>query len=289
MLIIRFKENKTIQLAAVTEEGQVYALQQQDFLSLVEEAKQRNLSPLQFVQQQIAGQSADERSIDELQLLKPIEAQEVWASGVTYLRSRDARNYETSQKEQDETTFYDKVYEADRPELFLKSSPLRSVGPNEQLSLRSDSNWQVPEPELGLVLDDQGHILGYTIGNDLSCRDIEGENPLYLPQAKTWRKSCAYGPAIKLAETVSDPYDLLISCRIYRDDKLAFEDSVNTNQLKRKYEELVEYLLKDNVIYNGTILLTGTGIVPPNDFTLASGDRIDIEVTGIGTLSNTVN
>lgn len=298
MLIIRYKDSEAAKLAAVTEEGKIVALPQQDFLALVKEAKQRQLSPLQLVEQMIADAKANaqasgqavflEQRLDELHLLKPHEAQEVWASGVTYSRSREARNYETSKAEQEAKTFYDKVYDAKRPELFLKSSPLRSVGPNEPLSLRSDSNWQVPEPELGLVLDDTGQILGYTIGNDMSCRDIEGDNPLYLPQAKTWKRSCAYGPAIRLAETVQDPYALQITCSIYRNDEKVFSDDVSTGQLKRKYEELVSYLLQDNVIYDGTILLTGTGIVPPNDFTLKSGDRIDIAISGIGVLSNTV-
>lgn len=296
MLIIRYKESDGATLAAVTEEGQIVSLPQQDFLSLVKEAKQQQLSPLQLVEQLIADAQAGaqasglvvDKKLDELQLLKPLEAQEVWASGVTYQRSREARNYETSKAEQEARTFYDKVYDAERPELFLKSSPLRSVGPNEALSLRTDSNWQVPEPELGLVLDETGEILGYTVGNDLSCRDIEGDNPLYLPQAKTWKRSCAYGPAIRLAETVQNPYDLTITCNIYRGNENVFSDDVSTGQLKRKYEELVSYLLQDNVIYDGTILLTGTGIVPPNDFTLESGDRIDIEISGIGVLSNTV-
>src|SRR5690606_11403692 len=129
--------------------------------------------------------------LDELHLLQPVEAQEVWAAGVTYERSRQARNYETAKDTQVASTFYDKVYDAVRPEIFLKSSPLRTVGPGEELCIRSDSNWQVPEPELGLVLDQEGKILGYTIGNDMSSRDIEGENPLYLPQAKVWRRSCS--------------------------------------------------------------------------------------------------
>lgn len=300
MLIIRYKDSQGETLAAVTDESNILPLPQQDFLSFVKEAKQRQLSPLQFVEQLIADAQAQaqaqasgqavflDKRLDELQLLKPLEAEEVWASGVTYSRSREARNYETSKAEQEAKTFYDKVYDAERPELFLKSSPLRSVGPNEALSLRTDSNWQVPEPELGLVLDEAGEILGYTVGNDLSCRDIEGENPLYLPQAKTWKRSCAYGPAIRLADSVQDPYDLTITCSIYRGDEKVFSDHVSTGQLKRKYEELVSYLLQDNVIYDGTILLTGTGIVPPNDFTLASGDRIDIEISGIGVLSNTV-
>ncbi len=288
MIIIRYTDNNSIHLAAVTEEEHIYSLPQQDFLSLVQDAKQQKLSTLAYIQSLINQQQPLKVSLKDLQLLTPIVAPEVWAAGVTYLRSREARNYETSKEEQSAITFYDKVYDAVRPEIFMKSSPLRTVGPHEALCLRSDSTWQVPEPELGLVLDQEGQILGYTIGNDMSCRDIEGENPLYLPQAKTWRKSCAIGPAIRLAETVRNPYDLQIVCSIYRDNQIVFEDTVNTSQLKRKLEELTSFLMKDNDIYGGTILLTGTGIVPPNDFTLIQGDRVDIQISGIGTLSNPI-
>lgn len=288
MLIIRYAEKNTTYLAAMTEEDLIYLLPQQDFLTLVDDAKKQGRSTLAFVESVINQHQPLNVSLKDLQLLTPIVAPEVWAAGVTYLRSREARNFETSKEEQSAITFYDKVYDAVRPEIFLKSSPLRSVGPNEALCLRSDSTWQVPEPELGLVLDQEGQILGYTIGNDMSCRDIEGENPLYLPQAKTWRKSCAIGPAIRLAETVQNPYDLQISCSIYRDNQVVFEDTVNTGQLKRKLEELISFLTRDNDIYGGTILLTGTGIVPPNDFTLVSGDRVDIEISGIGVLSNPI-
>jgi 2-dehydro-3-deoxy-D-arabinonate dehydratase len=154
--------------------------------------------------------------------------------------------------------------------------------------LRRDSNWQIPEPELGLVLSSEGDILGYTIGNDMSCRDIEGENPLYLPQAKVWRRSCSFGPAIRLASTVDNPYKFDIICQIYRGGRKVFEGSANTSQLKRKLEDLVSYLIRDNDIPNGTVLLTGSCIVPPDDFTLAVGDRVDIHIPGIGTLRNAV-
>jgi 2-dehydro-3-deoxy-D-arabinonate dehydratase len=154
--------------------------------------------------------------------------------------------------------------------------------------LRGDSNWQIPEPELGLVINHKGDILGYTIGNDMSCRDIEGENPLYLPQAKIWRHSCSLGPAVLLAESVEDPYRFEITCRIYRGGEKVVEGSANTSQLKRTFEELVDYLKRDNEIFDGTVLLTGTCIVPPDDFTLADGDQIEIEISGIGVLSNPV-
>src|SRR5699024_1634133 len=176
---------------------------------------------------------------------------------------------------------------SERPEMFLKSTKERTIGMNQNIYLRSDSDWQIPEPELGLVLNDQAKIVGYTIGNDMSSRDIEGENPLYLPQAKIWKNSCSIGPAVRLSETVEDPYNLNISCRIYRKDQCVFEGEANTNQLKRSYEELISYLFKDNEIFDGTVLLTGTCIVPPNNFTLQNGDEIEIEISDIGVLRNT--
>jgi 2-dehydro-3-deoxy-D-arabinonate dehydratase len=187
----------------------------------------------------------------------------------------------------DATTYYDKVYDAERPELFLKSTAARTVGHMDQVCLRNDSNWQVPEPELGLVLSSRGDIVGYIIGNDMSCRDIEGENPLYLPQAKVWKQSCSIGPFIRLAETVEDPYQLQISLRIYRNGEKVVDQSASTGQLKRKLGELVSFLRRDNIVFGGTVLLTGTCIVPPNKFTLAPQDRIEIEITGLGTLVNT--
>ncbi|MEX1029698.1 MAG: fumarylacetoacetate hydrolase family protein [Paenibacillaceae bacterium] len=288
MLIIRYEAESTIRLAAINEEGSIFPIPYENFLELVVAAGIQNESPVTLVRRAIKNTQPLVGGLEELKLLTPIEAPEIWAAGVTYERSRDARNYETSKQEQTEKTFYDKVYDAVRPEIFLKSSPLRSVGPNEELTLRSDSVWQIPEPELGLVLNREGTILGYTIGNDMSCRDIEGENPLYLPQAKMWRRSCAIGPAIRLAETVEDPYDFEISLEIVRKNQIVVNGTVNTRQLKRKLEELVSFLIRDNDIYAGTILLTGTGIVPPNDFTLASGDRVDIRIAGIGLLSNPI-
>ncbi|GGE30127.1 hypothetical protein GCM10011391_05870 [Pullulanibacillus camelliae] len=289
MRIIRyFNGNELPQLAAVTDEDKIYALPYEDFLELVKAAEFNESTPLQHVQDVIQGAPLIPSPLSQLELLVPIEAQEVWAAGVTYERSRDGRNYESSTNHAEGPTFYDKVYDAKRPEIFFKSTKERTVGPGDTVFLRSDSTWQIPEPELGIVLDDTGGILGYTIGNDMSSRDIEGENPLYLPQAKIWRHSCAIGPTIRLAESVENPYDLRIICRIYRHDALVFEDAANTSQLKRKLDELARFLVRDNVVFNGTILLTGTCIVPPNDFTLREEDRIDIEIPGIGILSNTV-
>jgi 2-dehydro-3-deoxy-D-arabinonate dehydratase len=290
MRIIRFLSGDSVPaLAAVTDDSHVYLLPQSDFLELVREAEERKITPLDLVQELITGSQPIPQRVEELPLLAPLEAPEVWACGVTYERSRDARNYEATGGKLDSTTFYDKVYEAERPEIFFKSTAARTVGPNRELYLRSDSNWQIPEPELGLVLARNGRIIGYTVGNDMSCRDIEGENPLYLPQAKMWKGSCSIGPAIRLAETVEDPYTFQIACRIYRDGKKVVEGTASTGQLKRKLDDLVAYLMRDNQIFDGTVLLTGTCIVPPDEFTLADGDRIEIEISGIGVLVNPVS
>lgn len=216
-------------------------------------------------------------------LLPPLVAPEVWAAGVTYRRSLEAREEESSS-----ATVYDKVYEAARPELFLKATGARVVGPNDWVGLRSDSSWQVPEPELGLVLGGAGDVIGYTIGNDMSSRDIEGENPLYLPQAKIFRHSCAIGPAVLLVDPAEAeaPRPRAISLRISRGGVQVFEGSTSTGALKRAYRELVSYLYRDNEVWPGTVLLTGTGIVPGAEFTLRDGDRIEIEIEGIGALLN---
>ncbi|GAA4726107.1 fumarylacetoacetate hydrolase family protein [Brevibacillus fulvus] len=288
MRVIRYlNKEKQPRLAAVNDRQEVCDLPDVDFLGLVERAKRLGKTPLAIVEEHFAA-AAVRNSLDELTLLVPIEAKEVWACGVTYERSKEARNYEATSGKLDVATFYDKVYEATRPELFLKSTAERTVGPEVPVYLRSDSRWQIPEPELGLVLDGDGTILGYTIGNDMSCRDIEGENPLYLPQAKIWKHSCAIGPAIRLAETVTSAYDFQIVCRIYREEKLAFAEQAPVSQLKRTLDELVAYLVKENIVFPGTVLLTGTCIVPPNEFTLQSGDRVEIEIPGIGLLRNPV-
>lgn len=288
MRIINYRTDaQTENLAAVTNSSKVYPLPFRTFQDFLKKCEEEKMSYLTLVQELIIGIEPLDKSLEELTLSLPINAYEVWASGVTYLRSRDARNYE-SQGNEPTVSYYDKVYVAERPELFLKSTDRRTIGPNDPLYLRSDSNWIIPEPELGLVIDGNGTIVGYTIGNDMSSRDIEGENPLYLPQAKMWKHSCSVGPAILLAETVDNPYDFEIICRIFRKGEKVFEDSANTSQLKRSYEELVEYLMRDNIVFPGTVLLTGTCIVPPNDFTLNDGDLVEIEIPRIGKLINPV-
>lgn len=219
-------------------------------------------------------------------LVPPIASQEVWAAGVTYYRSRDARMEEA--ESDGGASFYDKVYSAPRPELFFKATPSRVAGHGQAVRIRTDSKWNVPEPELTLAVNSSGRIFGYTIGNDMSSRDIEGENPLYLPQAKVYDKSCALGPGIYVTDDPL-PRETAIRLEIHRAGKLEFEGQTDLTQIKRSFESLVEYLFRDNVFPNGCYLLTGTGIVPPNSFTLQRGDEIRIAVDPIGSLTNWVS
>jgi 2-dehydro-3-deoxy-D-arabinonate dehydratase len=215
-------------------------------------------------------------------LLPPVEGQEVWAAGVTYWRSRDARREESARS--GAAAFYDRVYEAPRPELFFKATPHRVVGPGGKLRLRRDSSWMVPEPELALLVSPGGVITGYTIGNDLSCRDIEGDNPLYLPQAKTFDACAALGPCVLVGAPL--PTEIVLS--IVREGAVVFSGSAGTDQLRRRPEELVQWLFREASFPAGCFLLTGTGIVPPDHFTLQPGDRIEISIDPIGTLINHV-
>jgi 2-dehydro-3-deoxy-D-arabinonate dehydratase len=218
-------------------------------------------------------------------LLAPIGSQEVWASGVTYYRSRNARMEEA--KTAGGGDFYDRVYLAERPELFMKATPNRVVGHRGKVAIRKDATWSVPEPELTLLANPGGKIVGYTIGNDMSSRDIEGENPLYLPQAKVYDRSCALGPGILLTEEPI-PTSTEIHMQILRAGNPVFTGSTTLTELKRTFSVLLEYLYRDNAFPNGCFLLTGTGIVPPDEFTLQQQDEIRITITGIGTLVNTV-
>ena len=218
-------------------------------------------------------------------LLPPIGTQEVWAAGVTYFRSRSARMEEST--DAGGGTFYDRVYQADRPELFFKSTANRAVGHLGQVAIRSDAKWSVPEPELTLLCSASGKITGYTIGNDMSSRDIEGENPLYLPQAKVYHRSCALGPAILVTDEPL-PSSTHITLEILRDNTSVFSGATTLDQLKRDPQTLVAYLFRDNVFPTGAFLLTGTGIVPPDAFTLHAHDEIRISIDHIGTLTNVV-
>lgn len=216
-------------------------------------------------------------------ILAPIVSQEVWAAGVTYFRSRTARMEES--KDAGGGSFYDRVYAAERPEIFFKATPQRVANPNQPMHLRGDSKWMVPEPELTLAINSRGEIIGYTVGNDLSCRDIEGENPLYLPQAKCFKLCAALGPAILIQ---SEPLAATtrIHLQIDRAGPAAFEGETTLAQLKRTPQELAGFLFRDNTFPTGTFLMTGTGIVPGDEFTLRSGDIVKITIDGIGTLAN---
>ena len=218
-------------------------------------------------------------------LMAPIGAQEVWAAGVTYLRSRDARMEES--KDSGGATFYDKVYEAERPELFFKANPHRVAAPGEDIYIRRDSTWNVPEPELTLFIDSNGGIEAYTIGNDMSSRSIEGENPLYLPQAKVYQRSAALGPCLFIPPTPISPLTK-ISMVIHRGGKNVYTGEVAISQIKRKLPELASWLYRDMDFPHGCFLMTGTCLVPAGEFTLAQGDKVDISIDGIGTLTNTV-
>jgi 2-dehydro-3-deoxy-D-arabinonate dehydratase len=222
-------------------------------------------------------------AFDDAWLLPPIDEQEVWAAGVTYERSRDARMEESQTDD-----IYDRVYDAARPEIFFKAPPYRCVGPYEPIAIRHDSSWNVPEPELALVIDGHGDIAGYTIGNDVSSRSIEGENPLYLPQAKIFTASCALGPLIMLADEIPDPRSLSIAMWIERGDAVVWRGETSTASLRRSLEDLIDCLLVSLEFPVGVVLMTGTGLVPPAEFTLEASDTVHIRIDGIGTLSNHV-
>lgn len=222
--------------------------------------------------------------LDEVKLCAPVEGQEVWAAGVTYRRSKIARMEESEFS----ANAYDRVYDAVRPEIFFKAQPEKVVPTGEPVGIRHDAKWNVPEPELALVLNSRGRIVGYTIGNDMSSRDIEGENLLYLPQAKTYHRSCALGPWIVLGESEAKARDWKIKLQIQRGGQNVFAGETSVSQIKRSFEELAEFLFRCQVFPHGAVLLTGTGIVPAETFTLQPGDEVGIEVSGIGSLRNTV-
>jgi 2-dehydro-3-deoxy-D-arabinonate dehydratase len=220
---------------------------------------------------------------DPYELLLPVEPAEVWCAGVTYERSRDARVEESAVKD-----VYTLVYDAARPELFMKDAAMRrTVGPGRPIAIRRDSRWNVPEPEIGVVIGEDGRVGGLTIGNDVSSRDIEGANPLYLPQAKIFAGACAIGPSVYVPTDLNAP--LRIQMRVTDEyGRIAFEGETSTAQMRRSYAELVEWLLTDNPVPPGSVLLTGTGLVPPDDFTLVPGHVVEIHVAEIGTLVNPV-
>ncbi|SRR5260221_13065276 len=233
---------------------------------------------------QIASQNLPRLRLSEVRLLAPVERHEVWAVGVTYLRSKKARMEESDFS----ATAYDRVYEAPRPELFFKCFPEKVVPSGAAVGIRKDARWNVPEPELALVINSRGQITGYTIGNDMSARDIEGENLLYLPQAKIYDRSCAIGPCLELGVDEKTARTWKIDLQIQRASQTVFQGETSVGQIKRTFEELVSYLFRSQTFPHGAVLLTGTGIVPPDNFNLVAGDQIQIAISGIGTLENSV-
>jgi 2-dehydro-3-deoxy-D-arabinonate dehydratase len=238
------------------------------------------------VAQALLANSREEVAADAVKFLPPLDAQEVWAAGVTYVRSKDARERESAPT--GGARFYDLVYTAERPELFFKATPRRVVGPGDPVRIRADAHWSVPEPELALVVSPALQVVGYTVGNDMSSRDIEGENPLYLPQAKVYDGACALGPVVTLAGDLPPRDQVAIRLTITRAGTAVFEGATTLAAMKRSFEELVSWLGRENSFPDGVVLLTGTGVVPLDDFTLASGDEISIEITGVGRLTNHV-
>ncbi|MDA1215122.1 MAG: fumarylacetoacetate hydrolase family protein [Planctomycetota bacterium] len=226
----------------------------------------------------------DPQAEEAVTFLAPIDHQEVWAAGVTYKRSQVAR------MEESETgaSHYDRVYTAPRPEIFFKATPNRVSGPHQPVRVRADSEWSVPEPELTLIASPERKLVGFTIGNDMSARDIEGENPLYLPQAKMYKQACALGPCVLIPDAPLDRPNTKIKLKISRKGKLAFEGETNVGEMVRDFDELLSWLGRENDYSQGVMLLTGTGIVPPDDFTLDNGDIVTIDITGIGSLVNPV-
>jgi 2-dehydro-3-deoxy-D-arabinonate dehydratase len=237
---------------------------------------------------QAAVQSLQQRSerlpLPSVTVLAPIDSQEVWAAGVTYKRSKKARMEES----QGAARFYDLVYEAPRPELFFKASPHRVSGLGQPVRIRADAKWNVPEPELTLVLNSHMRLVGFTVGNDMSSRDIEGENPLYLPQAKVYNGCCALGPWITLAAAMPPRDQIGIHLAVKRSGKIAFQGDTSIAEMARTFDDLIGWLARDNSFPSGVFLLTGTGIVPKDDFTLEAGDVVEITIDGIGTLSNPI-
>ena len=232
----------------------------------------------------LAQQNLPRLSLSEVKLLTPVEKQEVWAAGVTYLRSKKARMEESVSS----ASAYDRVYEAERPEIFFKSLPEKVVSPSQPVGIRRDARWNVPEPELALVINSHGQIVGYTIANDMSSRDIEGENVLYLPQAKIYDRSCAVGPFITVGASEQEARGWTITLQIQRNGESVFPGQTSVGPIKRSFQEVGGFLFRSQTFPNGAVLLTGTGIVPPDTFTLQEHDLVEIGISGIGTLASPV-
>jgi 2-dehydro-3-deoxy-D-arabinonate dehydratase len=272
---------KTKQGIAIENENEFYLLEKEDWDVFVNDD-----SLFQKMKDKIKNLSPSQNNLIENVLATVGSNQELWACGVTYLRSKIGRQEES--KDAGGGDFYARVYEAERPEVFFKATPHRIVGTNSKVRIRKDSTWDVPEPELTLVTSSSGKIIGYTIGNDMSSRSIEGENPLYLPQAKTYDACAAIGPCIYVTEEPLDS-NTNIRLQINRNNKTVFEGNIAISQIKRPLEELVSFVFRECSFPHGCLIMTGTGIVPENDFTLKSGDEIKISIDGIGTLVNEVS
>ncbi len=269
---------------ALLADGQAYCLLDEEWDSIINRNNLYGyLREVRSTEPQVA--EAEAHSWIAREVLPPVGSQEVWAAGVTYLRSMEARMEESSSS--GGADLYDKVYHAERPELFFKALPHRVVGHGQPVSIRKDSAWDVPEPELTLYINSQGHIQGYTVGNDMSSRSIEGENALYLPQAKVYDRSAALGPCLYVPQSPIDT-ETCIEMDIVRNGQVLFHDEVKINRIKRPLEELAGYLYRECSFEQGCFLMTGTSLVPPSDFTLRPGDRVDITIGPIGTLSNNV-
>jgi 2-dehydro-3-deoxy-D-arabinonate dehydratase len=268
----------------VVSEGHVRFLDLEDYVGMRTLSDVLHSDNPASVAHDLIDDSARNLPLRDLTLLPPLDAQEVWAAGVTYKRSQEARERESAGA----AHFYDLVYSAARPELFLKAAAHHVVGPGGRIRVRRDSRWTVPEPELALVLSPRLKLVGYTIGNDMSARDIEGENPLYLPQAKIYDHACALGPVITLTESMPAPDRVSIRLAIERRGQRVFEGTTSLTAMARPLEDLIHWLGRENSFPNGAVLLTGTGIVPPDDFSLVSGDAVHIDITGIGRLTNVV-
>jgi 2-dehydro-3-deoxy-D-arabinonate dehydratase len=276
------KDGGRVQVGVITELGSVCELGFAGISTLTEILEASD--PAARVEELLQDDDLPTHSLADITLLAPIEGQEVWAAGVTYLRSKTARMGESDFS----ANAYDRVYAADRPEIFLKSLPEKVVGPGDEVGIREDAKWNVPEPELALVINSRKKVVGYTIGNDMSSRDIEGENLLYLPQAKVYDKSCAMGPCIVIGPSEAEVRAWTIGVKIFRDGAAVFEGETTIDQIKRSFDELAGYLCRSQSFPMGAALLTGTGVVPGDDFTLAVGDVVTIDISGVGTLENTV-
>ena len=279
---------RTARGPVVEESARFYELKEADWDELInrDDLKgflARQISTLEALP--AANATPPDEVLPGMKLLAPIGKQEVWAAGVTYYRSRTARMEES--KDAGGGSFYDRIYEAERPELFFKATPHRVVGHRGEVRIRRDSNWDVPEPELTLLLNRAGKLVGYTIGNDMSSRDIEGENPLYLPQAKTYDRSCALGPGVLLTDQLLPP-ETEIKLEIMRGGESVYSGATPLSSMKRSVDELIGFLFRESSFPDGCFLMTGTGIIPPDSFTLQSGDEIRITIEPVGTLINRV-